>query len=36
VAYVKSNAIASRRFATWLGMEAHLEAWTPGPQASTP
>jgi transposase len=28
VGYVKSNAIAGRRFATWSEMEAHLEAWT--------
>jgi transposase len=28
VAYVKRNAIAGRRFATWSEMEAHLEAWT--------
>jgi transposase len=28
VGYVKSNAIAGRRFATWSEMEAHLESWT--------
>lgn len=28
VGYVKSNAIAGRRFATWSELEAHLEAWT--------
>lgn len=28
VGYVKSNAIAGRRFATWSEMEAHLVAWT--------
>jgi transposase len=28
VGYVKRNAIAGRRFATWSEMEAHLEAWT--------
>jgi transposase len=28
VGYVKRNAIAGRRFATWSAMEAHLEAWT--------
>lgn len=28
VGYVKKNAIAGRRFATWSEMEAHLEAWT--------
>ena len=28
VGYVKSNAIAGRRFASWSEMEAHLEAWT--------
>lgn len=28
VGYVKSNAIAGRRFATWSEMEAHLETWT--------
>ena len=28
VGYVKSNAIAGRRFATWSEMEAHLDAWT--------
>jgi hypothetical protein len=28
VGYVKRNAIAGRRFATWPEMEAHLEAWT--------
>lgn len=28
VGYVKRNAIAGRRFATWLEMEAHLDAWT--------
>ena len=28
VGYVKSNAIAGRRFASWSAMEAHLEAWT--------
>ena len=27
--YVKSNAIAGRRFASWSEMEAHLAAWTP-------
>ena len=28
VGYVKSNAIAGRRFATWSELEAHLTAWT--------
>ena len=28
VGYVKKNAIAGRRFASWAEMEAHLEAWT--------
>lgn len=28
VGYVKRNAIAGRRFASWAEMEAHLEAWT--------
>jgi transposase len=28
VGYVKRNAVAGRRFATWSAMEAHLEAWT--------
>ncbi len=28
VGYVKRNAVAGRRFATWSEMEAHLEAWT--------
>ena len=28
VGYVKRNAIAGRRFASWSAMEAHLEAWT--------
>jgi hypothetical protein len=28
VGYVKSNAIAGRRFASWPELEAHLEAWT--------
>jgi transposase len=28
VGYVKTNAIAGRRFASWAEMEAHLEAWT--------
>jgi len=28
VGYVKSNAIAGRRFASWPEMEAHLVAWT--------
>jgi transposase len=28
VGYVKSNAIAGRRFGTWSEMEAHLDAWT--------
>jgi transposase len=28
VGYVKSNAIAGRRFASWSEMEAHLETWT--------
>lgn len=28
VGYVKRNAIAGRRFATWSEMEAHLDAWT--------
>jgi len=28
VGYVKRNAIAGRRLATWSEMEAHLEAWT--------
>ena len=28
VGYVKSNAIAGRRFATWSELEAHLAAWT--------
>jgi transposase len=28
VGYVKSNAIAGRRFASWAEMEAHLGAWT--------
>lgn len=28
VGYVKSNAIAGRRFASWSELEAHLEAWT--------
>jgi transposase len=28
VGYVKRNAIAGRRFATWSAMEAHLDAWT--------
>ena len=28
VGYVKSNAIAGRRFASWPEMEAHLAAWT--------
>src|SRR3954454_9836133 len=27
VGYVKSNAIAGRRFASWPELEAHLEAW---------
>jgi transposase len=27
VGYVKSNAIAGRRFASWSELEAHLEAW---------
>ena len=28
VGYVKRNAIAGRRFATWSEMEGHLDAWT--------
>lgn len=28
VGYVKKNAIAGRRFACWVELEAHLEAWT--------
>ena len=28
VGYVKKNAIAGRRFATWAELEAHLESWT--------
>jgi hypothetical protein len=28
VGYVKSNAIAGRRFVSWSEMEAHLESWT--------
>jgi Mu transposase, C-terminal domain len=28
VGYVKSNAIAGRRFASWSELEAHLQAWT--------
>ena len=28
VGYVKKNAIAGRRFASWSAMEAHLDAWT--------
>jgi transposase len=28
VGYVKRNALAGRRFASWAAMEAHLEAWT--------
>jgi hypothetical protein len=28
IGYVKRNAIAGRRFASWAEMEAHLEAWT--------
>lgn len=28
VGYVKRNAIAGRRFASWAALEAHLEAWT--------
>jgi transposase len=28
VKYVKRNAIAGRRFATWAALEAHLVAWT--------
>lgn len=28
VGYVKKNAIAGRRFASWSALEAHLEAWT--------
>lgn len=28
VGYVKRNAIAGRRFASWAAMEAHLDAWT--------
>jgi transposase len=28
VGYVKSNAIAGRRFASWSELEAHLSAWT--------
>src|SRR6476620_2552956 len=28
VGYVKSNAIAGRRFGSWAELEAHLEAWT--------
>lgn len=28
VGYVKSNAIAGRRFASWSELEAHLAAWT--------
>ncbi|MBV8413621.1 MAG: IS21 family transposase [Verrucomicrobia bacterium] len=28
VGYVKSNAIAGRRFASWSELEAHLENWT--------
>jgi hypothetical protein len=28
VGYVKHNAIAGRRFATWAELEAHLEQWT--------
>src|SRR5215471_13549408 len=28
VGYVKSNAIAGRRFASWAALEAHLEEWT--------
>jgi transposase len=28
VGYVKSNAIAGRRFRSWSELEAHLEAWT--------
>jgi hypothetical protein len=28
VGYVKKNAIAGRRFATWAALEAHLEQWT--------
>src|SRR5689334_744506 len=28
VGYVKSNAIAGRRFASWAEMEAHLDGWT--------
>lgn len=27
VGYVKKNAIAGRRFASWAAMEAHLDAW---------
>jgi hypothetical protein len=28
VGYVKRNAIAGRRFASWSALEAHLDAWT--------
>jgi transposase len=28
VGYVKKNAVAGRRFASWSALEAHLEAWT--------
>jgi len=28
VGYVKRNAIAGRRFASWAAIEAHLDAWT--------
>jgi transposase len=28
VGYVKKNAVAGRRFASWEAFEAHLEAWT--------
>jgi transposase len=28
VGYVKRNAIAGRRFASWEALEAHLDAWT--------
>jgi transposase len=28
VGYVKKNALAGRRFASWEGLEAHLVAWT--------
>jgi transposase len=28
VGYIKGNAIAGRRFASWAALEAHLQAWT--------